>query len=221
MSNKTCKNCIYLFRAQNCPDTFICTNKHNEPGRLFILKEDQPCRNYSTAFVTNRPKIRQPADPNTRFIPLTKGRFAIVDAGDYDWLNQYKWHAFVRQKKWLYAACQIKRKKIFMHRLIMKPPPDMFIDHIDGNGLNNKRENLRICTPRQNAYNRKGKSQGSKYKGIMWNKRTRKWVTQIKHCDKAMQIGSFNNQIDAAKAYDKKAKELFGEFAYLNFPDDV
>ncbi len=87
---KTCKNCIYLFRAQNCPDTFICTNKHNESGRLFILKEDIPCRSYSAAFVPQRPKVRQPADPNTRFIPLTKGRFTIVDAADFDWLNQFK-----------------------------------------------------------------------------------------------------------------------------------
>lgn len=220
MANKTCKNCIYLYRAQNCPDTFICTNKHNEPGRLFILKEDQPCRNYATASIPHRPKIRQPDDPNTRFIPLTKGRFAIVDANDYDWLNTYKWHTFVRPKKWLYAASRVKREKVFMHRLIMNPPPDMVVDHIDGNGLNNKRENLRICTQIQNNYNRSGHKKGSKYKGIHREKNSNKWRARIRCCGKDFSIGRFNNEIDAAKAYDKKAKELFGQFAYLNFPDE-
>jgi len=102
----------------------------------------------------------------------------------------------------------------------MNPPKGFVVDHIDRNGLNNKRSNLRICTPRQNSYNRIGKETPSKYKGVRWKKSRNRWVAQIKHYNKAMQVGSFDNQIDAAKAYDKKAKELFKEFAYLNFPDD-
>jgi hypothetical protein len=168
--------------------------------------------------VPQRPQILlQPTDGSTRFIPLTKGRFAIVDAADYDWLSKYKWHTWV-WKKWTYAGCYLNRRNISMHRLIMNPPAGMVVDHIDHNGLNNKRSNLRICTPRQNAFNRKGKGTASKYKGIRWNKRTNKWVAQIKYYHKAMQVGSFDNQIDAAKAYDKIAGKLFGEFAYLNFP---
>jgi len=219
LANKTCKNCIYLYRAQNCPGTFICTNKHNEPGRLFILKEDITCRNFSAPFVSQRPKIRQPADPNTRFIPLTKGRFAIVDAADYDWLNQYKWCASASRNRF-FARSAVKGKGIWMHRLIMNPPAGMVVDHIDGNSLNNKRENLRICTARQNSYNRKGYGTASKYKGVHWNKSTKRWVAVIKHYGVSIFLGSFNSEINAAKAYDKKAKELFGEFSYLNFPDD-
>lgn len=219
MANKTCKNCIYLYRAQNCPDTFICTNKHNKPGRLFILKEEKPCRNYSAAFVPHRPKIRQPADPNTRFIPLTQGRFAIVDADDYDWLNQYKWHICKKGKN-LYAVASIKGREMLMHRLIMNPPPGLVVDHIDINSLNNKRENLRICTQGQNNYNRKGQSKTSKYKGVYREKNFNKWRVTIGYNSKTINLGSFDNEIDAAKAYDKKAKELFGKFAYLNFPDE-
>ncbi len=105
-----------------------------------------------------------------------------------------------------------------MHRVIMNPPDDMVVDHIDSNGLNNRRTNLRVCTLLQNSYNRKTIKASSQYKGVRWNKRKKRWVSSISPNGKFILIGYFKDELTAAKAYDEKAKEFFGEFAYLNFP---
>jgi hypothetical protein len=101
----------------------------------------------------------------------------------------------------------------------MNPPPGLVVDHIDGNGLNNTRVNLRICTSAQNICNSKGRSKTSKYKGVTRRKMSNKWFAQIKFNRKHIDIGRFDNEIEAAKAYDNVARKLFKEFAYLNFPE--
>ena len=106
-----------------------------------------------------------------------------------------------------------------MHREIMHAPKGMVVDHIDGNSLNNRRSNLRLCTVSQNHQNRRRTYGSSKYKGAWWDKRRNKWVAAITFKGKYIYLGFFDNEIDAGKAYDRKAAELFGEFAYLNFPD--
>jgi len=113
-----------------------------------------------------------------------------------------------------------KTTTLFLHRTILSPPKEKVIDHIDHNGLNNKRENLRICTLTQNAANqRKGKG-SSNFKGVYWDKREQKWRGAIRHKGKHLHLGSFNDELEAAKAYDKAAKEFWGEFAKLNFEND-
>jgi hypothetical protein len=206
--------------VQNSAGLFICTNKHNAPGRLFVLKEDCTCRNHRQHPVSKRPRICQPTNGDTRFIPLTQGRFAIVDASDFDWLNSFKWHVSIKGNL-SYAICHFKGRSESMHRLIMNPPAGMFVDHIDRNGLNNKRSNLRVCTRRQNSYNRIGHGCTSKYKGVYWEKNFDKWRTAIRYNKKTINLGSFNDEIAAAKAYDQMAAKLFKEFAYLNFPDQT
>ncbi len=148
-------------------------------------------------------------------IPLTRGYFAIVDADDYERLNQYKWHVKVKSNGH-YAYRTQGRKKIAMHRQILNAPPDMYCDHINHNGLDNRKANLRLCTPQQNAYNRKPLDRTSRYKGVFWNSEMRKWRTEIKHNSQTIFIGYFDYEADAAIAYDDWAAELFGEFAYLN-----
>ena len=154
-------------------------------------------------------------------IPLTQGKFAIVDDEDYDWLMQWKWCIF-KSKGIIKGACRNIRKprkiiKILMHREIMHAPQDKQIDHKDHNILNNRKENLRLCTNSQNAQNQRPIRGGfSKYKGVCRLKGSSKWVAQIKFLGKSVTLGTFTNELQAAKAYNEKAKEVFGEFACLN-----
>jgi hypothetical protein len=160
----------------------------------------------------------------TKSIPLTQGKFALVDDEDFDWLNQYKWTAVLNRHVW-YAVRFIKtgnskRKCILMHRLVLDAPDGTPVDHINGNGLCNCRRNLRTCTPRENSYNRnKNNDNVTGYKGVHWIKRVKRFGSTIGCNGKKIWIGYFKTAKDAARAYDKKAKELFGDFALLNFPE--
>lgn len=168
-------------------------------------------------------------------IKLTKGFTALVDDEDYDYLMQWKWHVTSSGSKspmkGLYAArgtFKNKETKTFrMHNEIMKPPKGMVVDHIDHNGLNNQRDNLRICTPTENRRNQRGFSnKKSKYKGVLisTDKRGKKPHTYIKAKIKfngiAFNLGSFETEEQAARAYDKMAFEHYGGFANLNFPNE-
>ena len=148
-------------------------------------------------------------------IPLTQGYFAIVDADDYEELNQYKWHVKVKSNG-RYAYRTQGRKEIPMHRQILNAPAGMWCDHINHNGLDNRRCNLRLCTPQQNAYNRRPLGGTSKYKGVHWDRHRRKWRARIRHNGRLIHIGYFDYEADAVIAYDDYAIEMFGEFAYLN-----
>jgi hypothetical protein len=217
---KTCKSCIYLVNAigKEKP-VLICTNKDGARGSLFSADLCSPCRNYRAEPVIDRPVVVQPKDSQIRFIPLTKGKVAIVDAADYDWLSSFTW--FTSEKPGgVYACRHVKRKNVLMHRMIMNPPAGKFVDHIDRNGLNNRRCNLRICTFAENIHNTKGRGKTSRYKGVSLTKKEKKWISSIRYNDKFYYLGYFDDEIEAAKAYDKMAKKLFGEFAYLNFPKE-
>lgn len=158
----------------------------------------------------------------TKEIELTQGKFAIVDDDDYEWLNKHKWCACKSRKTWIAKrgiGGRNNRTYELMHRAIMKPPKDVWIDHIDGNALNNTRENLRFCTRYQNQQNRpKNKNNASGYKGVYLHKQTRKWRARIYANGKNHSLGLFSTPEEAALAYDNAAKELHSEFANTNFP---
>lgn len=148
--------------------------------------------------------------------------FAMVDDKNFRELDQYQWYALVH-KNTIYAHRMEKttRKFILMHRQIMKAPDNIDIDHKDNNGLNNLEENLRFCTVSQNMANSRLNTNGtSMYRGVLWNRNRNNWLARIKTNGKAHYIGSFYSEIEAAKAYDRAAMRIFGEFARVNFPDE-
>ena len=154
-------------------------------------------------------------------IPLTQGKFALVDDADYEWLSKWKWcyHSRGYAARGQYNPVTKKITQIFMHRLIMNPLKSMIIDHVNHNGLDNRRCNLRICTREQNAYNsRSHKNSASQYKGVHWGKLTQNWRAEITCKGKRIHLGVYTNEKDAARAYDNKAIELFGVFAKPNLP---
>ncbi len=160
--------------------------------------------------------------PSWRFIPLTQGKYAIVDAKNYEWLNQWKWYAHKNNNTYYarrHTTINGKQKIILMHRQIFGAKSNQLQDHRNHNGLDNRINNLRICSKAQNHQNGKPhKNSISKYKGVGWRKSSGKWQVRIRLNKKLMFLGLFNNEIEAARVYDKNALELFGEFAYLNFP---
>ncbi len=156
-----------------------------------------------------------------RSIELTQGQVALVDDADFERLNQFKWYA--SKQPGTFYACRdaggrTNRKQIRMHRVITGVTKSRQVDHINGNGLDNRRTNLRICVASQNQANR-GKQRNCKsgFKGVSWNKSNRKWVSLIQVLGKHIYLGGFDCKITAARAYDEKAKEMFGEFARTNF----
>ena len=143
-------------------------------------------------------------------ILLAKEKYALVDDSDYGYLNQYRWH--IHEKRYLRSS-----SGILMHRLIINTPEGMDTDHIDGNGLNNQRNNLRICKKFQNQANRGiSKNNLSGYKGVYWHKDSKKWRAKLMFDYKNIYLGLFKNKINAALAYNQAAKKYFGEFAKLN-----
>lgn len=156
-------------------------------------------------------------------IPLTKGKVALIDNEDFDLVNKYKWYySHIKNRNTGYALTEFclnkKRIRIKMHRLILglTNPKDK-CDHIDGNGLNNQKYNLRQCTNAENVrYQKKRKDNTSGYKGVVWHKQIKRWVARIKFNNKSIHIGCFSTIEEAAIAYNKKAQDLFGCFALLN-----
>lgn len=156
-----------------------------------------------------------------KMIWFTNGQFTLVDDEDYDTVSKEKWHS--KEKRGvLYVAGRVvvneEQVYTYIHRVIMSASLDEFVDHIDGNPLNNQRYNLRICTRSENMMNReKRKTGSSKHKGVVFNKSAGKWTARVALNNKRIFLGYFVSEIEAAKAYDIKAKELHGEFAKLNF----
>jgi hypothetical protein len=148
-------------------------------------------------------------------IPLTQGRFSMVDDADFLWLMQRNWRATKRGNTW-YASAGRLFGVVHMHRLITNAPKEMQVDHINGDGLDNRRSNLRVCTRAENQGNRKmSKNNAAGYKGVA--PYGGKYRSQIKHNGKVYHLGYFTDPVEAARAYDAAAKKYHGEFAKLNF----
>jgi hypothetical protein len=143
----------------------------------------------------------------------------LVDEIDIPFINRYKWRPYWNGKTMYAQASAGRYRTVYLHRLIMSAHKGQQVDHIDGNGLNNTRENLRICSRSQNLANQgTQKHNTSGFKGVFFDTERKKLRAEIGWQGLRRNLGRFDNQIDAAKAYDKAALELHGAFAQLNFP---
>lgn len=157
----------------------------------------------------------------TKEIPLTQGKFALVDDDVYEWASEYKWYADGKAGR-LYARRNEGtwpfQKAVRLHREILNAPEGIFIDHINGDGLDCRRINMRLASSAENQRNRSTPANNkSGYKGVSWYKPLSKWRAAIKAGDKTMHIGYFDDLEAAARAYDDAARKYHGEFARTNF----
>jgi hypothetical protein len=157
-------------------------------------------------------------------IPLTQNKVALVDDEDYDELSKHRWYAY-RGRKTFYAE---RTKSVFgrgkitilMHREILGARRPLEVDHIDGNGLNNQKTNLRLCSAAENRHNSpRNYNNSSGYKGVSFAAKRGKYVSQICVRGKQINLGRYSTAVEAARVRDIYAKKQYGEFAWLNFPE--
>lgn len=162
----------------------------------------------------------------TQKVPVGKnGLFALVDDEDYALVSQYEWRVSTDG----YAVHNYreggKNKALLMHRLILGlGPGDLDVDHANHDGLDNRRPNLRVATDSQNRRNSRKQRRGtasSRYKGVSWKRANQRWCASIRVQGKGISLGYFDAETDAARTYDAAAAHFYGEFACLNFPDEI
>ena len=153
-------------------------------------------------------------------IPLTQGKWATVDKGDYELVKGYKWYAQRPTGSIYYAVTKIfkngKPSTELMHRMLLNPAKGMVVDHQDHNGLNNSRSNIRTCTASENMYNTRRRKSRSGIRGVTWREERKKFIVRIRVNNKEIPLGAYADCREASKVYDDAAKKYHGKFAAPN-----
>ena len=198
--------------------------KNAERNRIYRRDNAEKLRQYDAARRATNPDEKTPkairpirVDGDVAYVTLTMGYEAIIDAADIHLVGGVSWRAN-KSRNAVYAAHHKrrdgKRSFITMHRVIVSAPENMSVDHINGDGLDNRRANLRLATNAENMWNmRRPARNTSGYKGVSWNKRISKWKAQIQVKGKIMHLGSFDDPQKAHAAYCDAAARHFGEYA--------
>ena len=161
----------------------------------------------------------------TRKVPLSRGLYALVDEADFDHVMQWRWYARpalqARRNFYVYRTLSgAKPKTLYLHRFLVDAERGFEVDHINGNGLDNRRDNLRKCSKSLNNANRKATLAASGYRGVYPQAGGPRWAARISTGSRRYKwLGSYVDPVEAAKAYDAAARALFGDFATLNFPE--
>lgn len=197
--------------------------------RPIHVKQDSLCwkhysrKWYGKPMLTEKERFTNDNPPQNGIgkVPLGRGLYALVDEEDYERVMQHVWNAGRKTGRTHYASTHTKMQagNILMHRFILNPPADMAVDHINGDGLDNRKCNLRICMNTDNLKNSRPmrNKKYSKYKGVGYHLRDSLWKATLVKDGRAF-ARYFKSEIEAAMAYDMMAREKFGEYAYLNFP---
>jgi hypothetical protein len=216
----------FFNRKLMLPTYLLCTNHPDSPGQLRDVMDVETCRNFRLKPCcparSRKPRkelgnLSHPSD--VRQIALGHGRFAIVDAADFERLNKYKWCVSNKQGT-VYAMRRTKDgKTIYMHREVAHASKGEVVDHADHNTLNNRSGNVRACTSEQNYANAGPRGGASGFVGVYL--RDGNYEAGITCRGKHYYLGKFPDAVSAAKARDRKAYELHGPYAYLNFPEEI
>lgn len=157
----------------------------------------------------------------TAVVFLGSGRTSLIDADDIPRVGEFAWRLSNAKDRPDYASTSVGRHQVYLHRFVIDAPDGVIVDHVNRDGLDNRKANLRLATGTLNMANTMRRSDGSsEYKGVKIRHDGKKWCARIQINGKGIHLGSFVTAAEAARAYDAKARELFGEFAVLNFPED-
>jgi hypothetical protein len=223
MKKRCCENCTYAGTIRAGERLLcICSNTPGAPGQTVVVSPDGTCPHFRAKHARSRKSPpRESDDPWVRFIPLTQGLYATVDASDYGWLSRHNWCA-KKDGNTYYAMRRHNGKIVYMHQEIMLPAEGYTVDHISGHGGDNRRSNLRICTRSENMRNRRKCTRRctSKYKGVSRNRKTGQCIARIGYKGEHIHLGTFETDLEAARAYDRAAVKFHGKYARLNFPEE-
>lgn len=158
-----------------------------------------------------------------KVLTLTRGAESLVDDEDYERARAFRWHLHIsrssnssRNYGKIYSADHAASGHIYLHRFILNAKTGQYVDHINGNGLDNRKENLRLCSAADNVRAGRYKVGASGYRGVYWHAKDKKWRAQICINNRGKFLGNFDCKEDAARCWNEAARNAFGEFAVLN-----